>query len=271
MGIPLVADIRDAWSANPNMRYATTMHQAAARRHQERVCKAASLVIAVSPPIAEEAAALGARDTVVIPNGFDPAEMPALEPTPEAPLTLGFMGRFYGLTDPAPLLDAMASMAPDDPLVRFEVVGPVEHQVRDAVTARELADTVTFHGYLPHDEALATIARCDMGVVLIAEHPGSDSVYTGKLFEYLGMGIPVLLIGPEDGVAAKLVRENAAGVVVGYRSWKAVADALRECAQRKSLGEQLSSAVPGTFARYERAEQAKQLAGRLADIVGKPS
>lgn len=272
LGIPLAIDMRDAWSSNPGMRYATRLHRNLARRHQRRVCSAASLAIAVSNPIADEAREDGTGETVVIPNGYDAREMPPLAPSPDTPLTIGFMGLFYALNDPAPLLDAMVSIRDSGgPEIRWEIVGAAEARVHEQVAERGLSDAVTFHGYLSHDRALETIAACDMGVAIIAEKAHMKGVYTGKLFEYLGMGIPALIIGPVDGAAAVLVREHDAGATVSYSSSEAIAETLRECARKKSQGEPLSTAAPGSFRRFERAEQARELSKRLSGIAGDSS
>jgi glycosyltransferase involved in cell wall biosynthesis len=271
LGIPLVADMRDAWATNPHFLQPTPLHRALALAAERRVCESTAIVTAVSSDIVREAERLGARRAVVIPNGYDALEMPTLAGTVGMPLVLAFMGRFYTGSDPTPLLDALRSvLAQVDPGdIRFEVVGESAPAVQEAVRVRDLESKVRFHGYLPHREALAVIAAADVGVVVIADVPGARSVYSGKLFEYLGMGLPVLLIGPVDGAAADLVRSTGAGRVVSHSDVNGIAQALRELCAAKSRGEALASPDREQIASFERRGLARTLADLLDEATDK--
>jgi len=270
LGVPLIADMRDAWATNPHFLRPTPLHRALARRAQRRVCGSAAVVTAVSPDIAREAERFGASRAVVLPNGYDAAEMPPLTGAPGSPLALAFMGRFYGLTDPSPLLEAMRTVIAEEgpESIRFDVVGEGSPAVREAVRAAGLEEVVRFHGYLPHRAALEVVAGADVGVVVIANVPGSRAVYTGKLFEYLGMGLPVLLAGPVDGAAAQLVGDASAGRVVSYGDTAALASTLREMLVLKVRGEALATPDGEQVARYERSRLAQILATLLDEMLG---
>jgi glycosyltransferase involved in cell wall biosynthesis len=152
--------------------------------------------------------------------------------------------------------------------IRFDVVGEESPAVRGAVRDAGLEDVVRFHGYLPHRAALEVVAGADVGIVVIADVPGSRSVFTGKLFEYLGMGLPVLLVGPADGAAAQLVRDVSAGRVVSYGDTAALTDTLREMLALKVRGQALATPDREQVARYERARLAEALATLLDETLG---
>jgi glycosyltransferase involved in cell wall biosynthesis len=266
LGVPFVADMRDAWRDNPGVYYPTRLHRARALELERRVLSSAAAVTCVSEPIAAEARELGARDVSVVPNGFDPADLPVWSPEP-GDLRLAFMGHMYvPVTDPAPLLDAMvlaAAVAGPGARVTLDIIGPAAPFVADEVAVRGMQDRVRFLGYRPHAEALRLVAGADAGVVLIGDAPGSRAIYTGKIFEYLGVGIPVLLIGPTDGVAADLVREAGAGRVVAYGEPGRCAETLVELADAKSRGETPPAPDPAVVGRFDRREQAAVLASIL--------
>lgn len=271
LGVPLAIDMRDAWATNPLFLRPTALHRAIGDRQERRVCEAAAIVTAVSPDIAREAAEFGARRVEVVPNGYDADEMPPLASSPDGPLVLGFMGRFYGLTDPTPLLDALQVVAADaeGPGVRFDVVGAASPAVTAAVHDRGLESVVRFHGYLPHGEALSVMAAADVGVVVIADLPGARSVYTGKLFEYLGMGLPVLLVGPTDGAAAELIGTTRAGEVVAYGDVRGIAETVRRMRRAKAAGQPLAAPERERIERFERRKLAASLADLLEDAIGR--
>lgn len=213
---------------------------------------------------------MGARRTLVLPNGFEPGDLPAWLPA-AGPARIAFMGTMYRpVTDPRPLLEALRRIADEDGEdgVSLDVIGtPAPFAVAEAAELG-LGDRVRFLGYRAHHDALALVAQADAGVVIVNDAvPGARSVYTGKLFEYLGMGIPILLLAPTDGVAAALVEEARAGIVVGYSDAPACVAALRRITAAKRAGERVAEADSTVVARFDRKTQAGQLAAVLDDLV----
>jgi glycosyltransferase involved in cell wall biosynthesis len=272
LGVPFVADMRDAWRDNPGAHYPTRFHRDRAPELERRVMAAAAAVTCVSEPIAREAREMGARDVVVLPNGFDPADVPEWAPEP-GDLHIAFMGQMYSShSDPAPLLDAMnlaGEASATGSRVIFDVIGSAAPFAVDEVAARGLQDRVRFLGYHPHAEALRLLARADVGVVLIRDVPGSKASYTGKIFEYLGMGIPVLVVGPVDGVAADLVREAGSGRVAAYGDPADCARVLVELAEAKARGEGAAAPAEEVVRRFDRSAQAAVLASVLDRVAAR--
>jgi glycosyltransferase involved in cell wall biosynthesis len=71
--------------------------------------------------------------------------------------------------------------------------------------------------YLPQAEAIQQQGRAQVLLLFINDTPNAKGVVTGKIFEYLASGRPVLCIGPEDGDAAHIIREANAGLVAGFK------------------------------------------------------
>jgi hypothetical protein len=53
-------------------------------------------------------------------------------------------------------------------------------------------------------------------LLIINNTPNARMILTGKFFEYLAAGRPILCIGPEDGDAAEIIRKTESGVVAGF-------------------------------------------------------
>jgi glycosyltransferase involved in cell wall biosynthesis len=265
-GLPLIVDMQDAWRDNPGLVWPTRRHSARSLDLERRVMTVAAAVVAVSEPLAEEARQLGAVRTLVMPNGFDPAQTPAWHPNAGGPPTVAFMGRFYGVTDPTPFFEGLA-LALDGgtgPDLRVEIVGPESPRVAQLVDRLGLQGRVRVHGYKPHAQALDIVSRADAGLLSIADREGAKAVYSSKLFEYLGIGVPVLLVGPLDGAAAALVSEARAGVVVAPGDVRGIAEMLLRLAEEKTAGRPITEPDPEVRARYEYPRQAAAL-GRLLD------
>src|SRR5450759_443591 len=53
-------------------------------------------------------------------------------------------------------------------------------------------------------------------MLIIPDHYSNKSIMTGKLFEYLASGKPILCIGPKDGDAADIIVTTGHGKCAGY-------------------------------------------------------
>ncbi len=271
LGIPLVADMRDAWRDNPGLRSPTAWHRARSLEMERLALGQADIVLAVSEPIAAEAREMGGRDVRVLPNGFDPTDLPHWRPDPDGPLQIVYMGRFYGSHDPKYLLEGMAQAIGSGGVaeaISLVHVGPESSQVVSDLRRLGIADHYSYLGYKPHREALEITSRADVGLVVISEEPGARANYTGKLFEYLGMGQPVLVVGPTDGAAASLVREASAGRVAPDGDVEAIADTLAGLARDKAERVALSTPIREVIGRFDRRDQAALLGTMLNELTG---
>ena len=77
---------------------------------------------------------------------------------------------------------------------------------------------------------------------------------TGKIFECLGVGRPILLLAP-PGPASDLVEESGAGVGVNPSD---VARAASTILQMASTSREFAGSAPNVLAPYERDRQARE-------------
>lgn len=270
LGLPFLADVRDPWAGSPAYRWPESVRKdARSLRLQAEVMGAADQVITVSDPIASESREAGAVSVSTIANGFDPADLPLWEPQ-AGPLRIAFMGRFYDTTDPTPFLDGVAEAVSRGGIaadLHIDIIGPPSALAQQAIAARGLESHVTDHGFRAHADALSIVATADLGLVVLTDRPGAEAIYTGKLFEYLGIGLPIVLVGPVHGVAAELLRESGAGVALPAHDAGAIADVLERFAQDKRVGTLGLSPDPAVVSRFDRRTQAAQVARLLDGIV----
>jgi glycosyltransferase involved in cell wall biosynthesis len=112
---------------------------------------------------------------------------------------------------------------------------------------------------------LAHQLGADVLLLIIGAGPGSEAVFTGKIFEYLAAGKAILALIP-PGVAADLLMEARIGLVVPPDGPEAIADALTELFTDWQNGKLNISPVPEVVARYNRRRQTKNLANLLDEV-----
>jgi glycosyltransferase involved in cell wall biosynthesis len=230
-----IADFRDGWAYEPLREpFPTGAQRRLDAALEARVVRGADRVVAVTEPIADDFRRRYGADVAMVPNAYDPAldagvaraEVPAL---PEDRLALVHTGALSGLRgrDPAPLLDALAGLD-DDAARRMVLVQVGPHTGADEARLAPLRDrglAVTL-GPLPRLQALA-IQRRAAALLLITSPEVSQA--TGKLYEYLAAGRPIVALA-DGNEAARIVRETGTGITVPPGDEAAIATALRQVA-----------------------------------------
>ena len=211
-----LADLRDPLVANQHRRADTTAtraRQAANEQLARLVARQADAISCVSEAIAEEVRGLEPRGIVrTISNGCDFDDFAGLEYRPAPRFRITHAGSFFGKRDPRPFLQALQDSGVDA-VARF--VGDFRSSDREWAESLGLGDRLELIPYAPRAESLRLQRDSEALLLLIPNADGrGKGVLSGKVFEYLAAGRPILAVVPPDGAAAELIRETGAGVVV---------------------------------------------------------
>ncbi len=255
-----IADFRDGWTFQPlHAPWPTAAQRRLDAALERAVATRAQRTIGATRPIADDLAArLGARAHCVS-NGWDPALEAdvAAARVPIAPadgwVTLVHTGVFNGPRsrgplgrDPRGLLEALrdvnAGAVHGGRRVRLVLAGRERLEDREIVAAAGLGDAVVHVGLLDRAGAVALQRSAD--AVLLVTGAGSSEA-TGKLFEYLASGRPILALAAGNE-AARIVAESGCGVAVAPGDVPAIERALRALA----AGTLERSVDPAALERY---------------------
>jgi glycosyltransferase involved in cell wall biosynthesis len=269
-GRPLIADFRDPWShIDTGWVLAPGAPRAITRALERSVLRRVEAAIMVDPLRYADEYFVDAgllRELVSIPNGFDEEDFEGLAapaPAPGAAFTMSYVGTLYDEATCAAIvrpLQRWQAQAPDD---MRQVV--LEYAGQSGALFDRLGFRPPFlrdRGYLSHPQALAVRAA---STVQLLVQPASfkPHVSSGKIYEMLRAGVPILAVTREDGAVAELIRRTGAGVVVGH-DHAAIARAMRTLFARWQAGGLGRGADPARVIDYSR----ERLAGRLADLLG---
>ena len=269
-GVRWIADLRDPIVANQHRRddtAAARARQAANEQVAKLVARRADAVTCVSEAIAAEARELDARGEVrVIANGCDFDDFTGLEYSPGARFRITHAGSFFGKRDPRPFLRAFRD-ADLDAVARF--VGDFRASDREWAESLELGDRLELVDYLPRREALRYQRDSEALLLLVPDAGGrGKGVLSGKVFEYIAAGRPILAAVPPDGAAAQLIRETDAGVVVAPNDVDAIRAALVDLHARFANGglASVELAKPDED-RLSRRARVEEMASLLRSVV----
>ncbi len=123
-------------------------------------------------------------------------------------------------------------------------------------------------GYLPHKESIKLLRNSALLLLLVGTDAQSHSMVTGKVYEYLAAGVPILALGPVGGDAARLLRETESGWIFEHNDPESIKVHLLEIWRRyrsntnseiNSLGLSPNELEIGGYSRREHTRKLAML------------
>ena len=268
-GVPWVAEFRDHFAGNPYSNL-PSWRAPIDRWLERRVVASAAACVTVSEPMAETLRARHGKPAFVVLNGFDATER--AEPADRSrdqdhTLHVVYTGLIYpGRRDPAALFAAVKSLGALAERVKMTFYGQDLRGVTAAAARHGVAANVQVCSAIPYRESLAVQRRADVLLLLLWNDAREAGVYTGKLFEYVGAGRPILAVGSDAGVAADLIRSRGLGVATADA--ECIADALRGWIAQKDQSGNVTAPPASARTGLSRREQFEQVDALLRDLVG---
>jgi hypothetical protein len=126
-----------------------------------------------------------------------------------------YLGHFYGRRSIAPLcrwIDWRRRRRVASPRLRIHIFGSLRASERAMVQAG-YADAIDLHAPVPYLHSLATMAACDLLLVVDAPSKGPSVHFPSKLADYLGAGRPIVAFTPAKGATARIAGETGHAAV----------------------------------------------------------
>ncbi|GGK67663.1 glycosyltransferase [Ornithinimicrobium pekingense] len=286
-GVPYVVDYRDAWQLDVFTGRRTHRRGSRVDRLEGRLMRAAREVWFVNEPIrawhAEQHPA-AAGSMCVVANGFDPhfAPTPRLEPPdPAVPLRFGYIGTMSRQVPLAQFRAGWSRARETAPVMAGATAHlwghsshyAVEHPGRTGAgpAAREPGatdeDGVVLHGAVSKTAVADVYA--DLDVLLLILGTGRY-VTSGKVYEYLASGLPIVSVHDPGNAATDVLRGYPLWFPVRDLSPEAVAAALVEAATAARSADRATREACLEFARpfSREAQLAPRVRTLLAEVTG---
>lgn len=209
-----IADLRDGISNNSNK--STILKKMQKGKLEADILKNATAITSVSKPIIQYLTDKSERKNLTVSeirNGFD---FECGNPGNFNPIfSISYVGNFYGNRNPDIFYKALELIQAQHLIPNFQInfVG-----VGGAVLVpTQLKKHISIIEKVPYSQAIELMRNSD-ALLLVLPAGESKGVFSGKIFDYLGVMRPIIpLIDPDD-VAADLIRETGAGKVAAWNS-----------------------------------------------------
>lgn len=269
--LPWMADFRDPWTG---IDYISELPMSALAkgwdaRLEKKVLQRANRVLTVSPDMKRRLEAHVRARYEVVENGFDPADFEEQPPPLLSRFTLSYIGNLNAARNPEALWKALTleqTQACRNDL-RIRLIGNVDPVALASAEQSGVAGNIIQGDYRPHAEAIHAMRESALLLLVINRVEGAEGIMTGKLYEYIASGRPVLAIGPPKGDAAAVLQATGAGQMFDYDDTVGVAGFLAEHYAAWQAGEPKAGASLEQQAPYSRYVQTGQVAALLNEIT----
>ncbi len=271
MGIPWVVDMRDPWT---DTYYASELPQSRLarkidKRMEASVLSEADAVVSVSKGME---ACMRSKATLrsykTITNGFDPYDIPSplLRNENGNSLVLAHFGTYTKWQHAPGMVRALARFAQKRDIV-IAFTGRVDEMVLHAFKHADLGKQVHVLPYKPYAGALTDMTASDILFVSAPRLDRSRGVLPVKLFEYLGIGKPILALARPHGELASILEHTRGGKAFDHEDDEGIEDYLEGHAVRIANGVPPNAPDPKAIQAYDR----RKLTGKLAELFDKVS
>jgi hypothetical protein len=238
--VPVVVNFRDAFSFNNylllNPDPAETERAAEMER---RAFSTADRLVLATPYMMRKYGELFPECRArmrLITNGYDEDDFDGIGfgRTAESPppgggaFTIGYNGSYSRLAPLGPLVNSLCgiykthgirmklNIATNDPFSKFKAKFPKLFEY----------GLVDFRGFLPHRESLRNLADSHVLAFMFSNSAATEGAYSGKVFEYLRIGKPILLLHRKDSEIAGLIADTKSGTTVDIDNHEEIVRAL---------------------------------------------
>lgn len=217
--IKWIADLRDPWTEiyyNKEL-YRTSFAKKKDFRLEQLCLQKADKVVVVSPAIKR---LFGTHRTEildkirVIPNGYDEDDFREKINDSLNQKVIRYVGNLGEQYPIEGFLNAFAKVLEKDNEWTLEFIGNCHQGVKQKVSELGLSNSVVFISYVDHKKAIEYMLKASVLLMIIPDIENNKGILTGKLFEYLATGNPILNIGPKEGDAAAILNENAVSITL---------------------------------------------------------
>ena len=269
--IPWLADFRDPWT-DIDFYHDLKISAFADRKHKKlelQTITGCDAMVVVSRDMLENYKKMGGHNVHLITNGFDPDDMTEQTVVLDIKFSIAHVGSLPPNRNPKVLWEALACLCTEIPGFRndleIKLAGNVDQSVLNDLEQFGLTSQLNRINYVPHDQVGILLKQSAILLLAINNSPNAKGILTGKFFEYLAAGRPILAIGPVDGDLAKILNDSGAGAISGYHDLESLKKIIRSMYDKFLNNELMVN--PTGIGKYSRKSLTAELAAILDNIL----
>jgi glycosyltransferase involved in cell wall biosynthesis len=268
--IKWIADFRDPWS-EIDFYEELMLSQRSDEKHKKlelEVLRNADAVLSIGEGMNEGLKKIESQHPEkfkVITNGYDEEDVYSGPIEKDKKFSIAHIGTLVKSRNPESLWRVLKEIVAENPAFReqleIKLVGKVDINVRESIYNNGLKPYVRKIEYLPHSEVIKEQQRTRVLLLLVNQTKNAKSILTGKIFEYLASGAPILAIGPTDGDVAAILKETNSGLISNFNDQRKLKENILELFNGKTF--EVNKQAIKKYSRYELTRQLSELLDKI--------
>lgn len=268
-----IADLRDPWT--DIYYYNEFRHLSFAKKKdlylEKSVLENADKIITVSEPIKKllsgKSDKINESKIIVIPNGYDDDDFTHAKNKTTEEFIISYTGTIAESYEPNVFFESLNSVVTKFPEINFKMrlIGSPASTVNSFFKEKNMEGILEVIPTVSHEKSIEYLFESTVLLLVIPRVQNDKGILTGKLFEYLASGKPIICIGPADGEAAKIIDECKAGKTfertMKNRLIQYLEYIISEWKEKKNINQEVLS-----HQKYSRLYQTKVLSQVILDI-----
>ena len=276
-----VADYRDLWSDSPNLVGARLVTKKKILKDElSTVGDYADCITVVSDDMVKKLQTLTKKKVIKFTNGFD-IDLNFVEKKFKQKIIkinetfrIVYTGTIYqNLRDPIPLLEALVNLVENKKIltksITVDFYGARLEYIEKLSQNPRYSTFIRIMGHVSREQALKAQQKADLLLLLESSQEESRGVLTGKIFEYIAAGRPIICIGSRsDFEIGQTLSKTGVGTVFEKHEQAKIEKLIIETIQ----GEGLFANYHPNFdevKKFSREQIANKYLNLLEDIVSK--
>ena len=254
-GIPWVADFRDPWTGIDyyDQLRLTRCSDRKHRTMERAVLKKADRVVVIGRNMAKEFRRIAGVQAEVVPNGFDEEDFEGVEGRHTDTFTILHVGAMNRDRNHEAFWKAAAAVISKHQLspgqFRIRLIGKLDHAVIRSLEKNRLSAYTETTPYMEHNRIAEELRSASLLYLPVNNTPNAKGIATGKIFEYLAAGRPVLGVGPVDGDAADILIKTKAGTMLDFTDHEGIFNSIVKIWHTPEQGTMLDASAMNQYTR----------------------
>ena len=266
MNVRWIADFRDPWT---NIDFykdlmLTKWADAKHKRLEKKVLQKADKVICIGNTMMQELELISGRKVEIITNGYDSSDFPAVVEHEFTDFSIVHTGSINADRNHPMFWKVIEELLSENENFRNKLkirfVGKNDYSVQENIQKSGLEKYCELISYVPHNEIVAYMMSAYLLYLPLNNVPNSKGVLTGKFFEYLASGRPILCIGHPEGDVAAILEKVENAYLVNFGDEITLKSGILEIFEKFLNGHKLISTTSGEYSR-------KNLTKKLVEIL----
>lgn len=269
--IPWLADFQDPWTQVDYYalfkiwKWADQKH-----KRMEQLClQRANKITIASPTWKKDLEDIGAENVEVIYYGYDEDDFKKLSKNTAQKFVISHAGLLGFDRSPGTFIKAMQRLIAERPnishLLELSLAGQVDFSIVELIKSAGLEQNTNYLGLISRMDALQLMLDSQLLLLPLNKADNAKGRLPGKIYEYLRAESTILVFGPIDSDAAKIIEDTQRGACFTYENEEGIYTFLKEQFENWEKGVTLNTS--GEIESFSNKNQTKRIAAYLDEIT----